>query len=50
MVERMNKKVVDNVLKPIKFDNYEKLEITILHYIDNYNLHIKQKTLTIYHL
>jgi len=45
MVERMNRKVADNVLKPIKFGNYEELEITIQQYIDSYNLHIKQKAL-----
>jgi transposase-like protein len=45
MVERMNRKVVDNVLKPIKFSNYEELEATINQYIDSYNLYIKQKAL-----
>lgn len=45
MVERMNKRVVDNVLKPLKFETYEQLEQTLKNYIDNYNLHIKQKQL-----
>ena len=45
MVERMNRKVVDNVLKPIIFKNYEELEIIIKQYIDSYNLYIKQKAL-----
>ena len=45
MVERMNRKVVDNVLKSIKFENYEELEMTIKKYIDSYNLHIKQKNI-----
>ena len=45
MVERMNKRVVDNVLIPIRFNNYEELEITIKQYIDSYNLYIKQKNI-----
>jgi len=45
MVERMNRRVVDNILEPIKFDNYKELESTIKHYIDNYNLYVKQKNI-----
>ena len=45
MVERMNRRVVDNVLTPIKFNNYQELESTIKKYIDSYNLFIKQKNI-----
>lgn len=45
MVERMNRRIVDNVLEPIIFNDYNELEITIKQYIDAYNLHIKQKNI-----
>jgi transposase InsO family protein len=45
MVERMNRRIVDNVLKPIIFKDYNELELTIKQYIDSYNLHIRQKNI-----
>ncbi len=45
MVERMNRRVNENVLKAFHFDNLNEMEATIKRYIDNYNLHIKQKAL-----
>jgi len=41
MVERMNRKVSDNVLNRIRFKTIDEMKSTIMHYIYNYNFHIK---------
>ena len=53
MVERMNRRIQDNVLsfhcrsfgKPLICKSYKELENNIHKYINNYNLYIKQKNL-----
>jgi len=45
MVERMNRRIQDNVLKPIICKSYKELENNINKYINNYNFYIKQKNL-----
>ncbi len=45
MVERMNRRIEDKVLKKIRFDNYKDLKNCIIKYINDYNLYIKQKSL-----
>jgi len=41
MVERMNRKVSDSVLSRIRFKTIDEMKSTIMHYIYNYNFHIK---------
>jgi hypothetical protein len=45
MVERMNSRIQDNVLKPLICKSYKELENNINKYINNYNFYIKQKNL-----
>ena len=45
MVERVNKKVVDNVLDRITFNSIEEMKQSIFHYFYSYNYHIKHSGL-----
>jgi len=44
-VERMNRRIQDNVLNTIICKSYKELENNINKYINNYNFYIKQKNL-----
>ena len=45
MVERVNKKVVDNVLDIITFKSIDEMKQSIFHYFYSYNYHIKHSSL-----
>lgn len=45
MVERVNKKVVDNVLDRITFKSIDEMKQSIFHYFYSYNYHIKHSSI-----
>ncbi len=45
MVERVNKKVVDNVLDRFTFKTIEEMKQSIFHYFYSYNYHIKHSSI-----
>lgn len=45
MVERVNRKVSENVLKKVKFDSSDEMKSTIFQYFYNYNFYIKHSSI-----
>ena len=45
MVERVNRKVSENVLKVVKFKSLDEMKITIFQYFYNYNFYIKHSSI-----